>query len=822
MNITSHYNDASKTPTGDFLSHLIHFSRDNEQNFNYPVTANEAHDSIIFLAEKVQASYAFDMDTEAAKLAAGEIGVRIALARSFGNTNAIVAANHDLALVMSRVVVPDRDEARRRAAVMAENAATDFLELQDKDSAAIAAMNSALCYLELAKPSTDELMLAYEQLNRTFSWRKKGSVGSAYHNFTRSIARRRLLEVGELERSDANFGKVVQGFKRAFQLFNKFHEEVDHASYHENVIETLIPWVHWKRLEFDKNFFQRRIQEFAHDLRDNPIESPDILDTLRINPESLGFEQTPEWVPTEKEVLLEVTNRIPHFQTRLEQAEGHLGDNPSAHRLATVLSRLKQMLGPLAGLPEIPYRSLESLWNTGDYAAYLSEVLTTVGSDAGSQEQSDDYVLTLMRVFLGFRRLRGEWSSQGLHQLLEDFSTQFRFCACELARHGRWEEAFELLEDTRGLIASGTASLLDDGAKNAAVLVESTESDDRLWIHVTHSPTATYLISNRGKEYFGTELPEISGSILANYFAGLKPAGLIHPISKQNRAIRAAAIQRISGLLKPIAAWMLEQNAPVVILHAGGFYQTFPIWSVGDLPEAIENFQVKFFQVPSKSLGKNRSTPNLQLPLELEIQEAADVHGAESLREARLEAEWLAQTAPAEWKSRSSTATPSAVVEAARTSHFLHFTGHSSAALDPQLSSLLTYAGQLTVGAILEHRASAQLVFLSSCESGLPQNYAKQDEQLSVQSAFWYAGASYCIGSYWPVSDRVASEFARYFYRALFQEIGCDAHNVGEKIYRAWVTAMHHLRREKPDAIIDWGSFGLLGMPTTFSRDVAV
>jgi CHAT domain-containing protein len=96
-----------------------------------------------------------------------------------------------------------------------------------------------------------------------------------------------------------------------------------------------------------------------------------------------------------------------------------------------------------------------------------------------------------------------------------------------------------------------------------------------------------------------------------------------------------------------------------------------------------------------------------------------------------------------------------------------HFTGHSYADPDPYLSAIATYGERVTVRDLLELEICSDLVVLGSCQSGLALNFRQQDEYLSIQSAIFYAGARYCIGTSWPVRDYVAFAFSVQFYSAM-------------------------------------------------------
>lgn len=285
-----------------------------------------------------------------------------------------------------------------------------------------------------------------------------------------------------------------------------------------------------------------------------------------------------------------------------------------------------------------------------------------------------------------------------------------------------------------------------------------------MWTHWTHSPNGTYLICNRGTEYFGTEFPMISGGVLSSLFSGFHPPGLLTPTTERRKEARTKSIEKISKLLYPISDWILDQECRTIVVHPGGYFQAFPIWSVGKLSDATEQERIRYFQVPSRVLSQNRRRPQLRHSQTLSIQEATSVPGQQELSFAAEECKWLREEIPSDWICSFISGPPGSLIDAGIDNAFVHFAGHSIAHQNPLESALLTYAGHLTVSQIVKNSSNALLVFLGSCESGLPMNFQLQDEYLSIQSAFWYSRAQYTIGTLWPVGDEVAMAFAKEFY----------------------------------------------------------
>jgi CHAT domain-containing protein len=79
--------------------------------------------------------------------------------------------------------------------------------------------------------------------------------------------------------------------------------------------------------------------------------------------------------------------------------------------------------------------------------------------------------------------------------------------------------------------------------------------------------------------------------------------------------------------------------------------------------------------------------------------------------------------------------------------------------------------GRLEVHELIGLRASASLVFLSGCETGVgaawATGFARGEDYATLAQAFLYAGARNVLATLWPIEDRGASAFADRFYTRL-------------------------------------------------------
>jgi tetratricopeptide (TPR) repeat protein len=102
----------------------------------------------------------------------------------------------------------------------------------------------------------------------------------------------------------------------------------------------------------------------------------------------------------------------------------------------------------------------------------------------------------------------------------------------------------------------------------------------------------------------------------------------------------------------------------------------------------------------------------------------------------------------------------------------VHFACHSyTDAEDPSRSGLLLHdhaTDPFTVVRLASlHLESAQLAYLSACQTAVTQTSAIADEAIHLASAFQLAGYRHVIGTLWEVEDRSAATMADNFYSTL-------------------------------------------------------
>jgi hypothetical protein len=139
----------------------------------------------------------------------------------------------------------------------------------------------------------------------------------------------------------------------------------------------------------------------------------------------------------------------------------------------------------------------------------------------------------------------------------------------------------------------------------------------------------------------------------------------------------------------------------------------------------------------------------------------------------------------------------------------VHFACHSyTDAEDPSRSGLLLHdhaADPFTVVRLASLRLeSAQLAYLSACQTAVTQTSVIADEAIHLASAFQLAGYRHVIGTLWEVEDRSAATMADNFYGALGDGPGrFDASQSAAALHRA----VRHARDRAPHLPWLWAAY---------------
>jgi CHAT domain-containing protein len=120
----------------------------------------------------------------------------------------------------------------------------------------------------------------------------------------------------------------------------------------------------------------------------------------------------------------------------------------------------------------------------------------------------------------------------------------------------------------------------------------------------------------------------------------------------------------------------------------------------------------------------------------------------------------------------------------------------------PMLSSVRLADAWLNLYDIYDLDLNAELVVLSTCESGIA-DVTGGDEVLGLTRGFLYAGARTLVASQWRVHDAAAADFMEFFYRH---------YRARGDVAAAHKAAMAHVRARRPHPYF-WAPFFLTGRP---------
>lgn len=746
-------------------------------NFRNSATVN--HHSTIKQSDAI--NWAIRTTSRARKLLRNDVQVQdaVELATALGKCYSAIGETHKadflnearslLAQAIGRMLAPNRDECRRRASEEFSQLYKDELKQSHKGNAAIALTNSALLLLELANPTKEELAEAERSCQRSLEMRGKGTVDYAYAEINLSLAKRKNISTLIEHDIPVAFRDVLRGLDRAHKVFARLGvDESEYTfEYQHNVIETLQEWLEFEVAQ-ERKKRDEGVYHYCKGMAKALNITPEIyVNALRSNPEVVGCSEVPTWLPKESEICAEAIERVDDLRGRIQKCHEFLDVKSRRHpELEIKLFDLGAAMADSDGVPIIPWSALEAVWNKGDYELYFikaSRIVSWCGMSTGLNPRC--YARLLSRFEVCINHFREKWRNEDVRRLLERNPVTFRFVACELARLSMWEDAFNLLEASRGINSTQTWK-----SRPQAL---SSIRDRHTWVHVTHSPYASYVIMKRGDNFVGREFPELSGRSLVPFFMNFVNGGLQRKL-KNSREHASIAAVKISEKITPLANWIRDNSGDSVMIMEGGFYQGFPIWACGGLATDFVNGQRMIVSSPSRFLAlRDREEPSVREgPDSLYFVEASSVPGMAELSYSKREQAAIQESLGPFLKFYSQSATPGVLKEAFMGGGIVHYSGHSRAAHDPMRSAILTYSDDLTVSDLLKIPIDSQFVCFASCESAMSLNALHQDEYLSIQSAAFYAGARMVVGTNWPVNDLTAFVFSAAFYRSLGESFG--------------------------------------------------
>ncbi|WP_282082039.1 CHAT domain-containing protein [Dietzia maris] len=776
------------------------------------------------------------VSTDSAAKAAALLGECYNMTRVFGLKPQEIETRSLLAHAIARMIVPNRDECRRYGSKLFSELAKEFLRMGDRKGAAIEYTNAALCLLELHDPTRQEILEATALCSKTLRMREKGSIDYAYSQLNLSLAERMALPISNEPDKRGAYAQMLKGLDRSRRVFLKHDATpaIYQSTYFANVVDTLKEWLRYEiRLatrDADASAFSRETS------LSNPadLSAEQYCSALRANPRTVGYESVPDWVPTSAQVTEAAVERIEQLRPRLLEAETLVKNSNELNvTIKLKIFELKLILAPLDGDPSPPWDALNAIWNKGDWQLYFTYAARLIGGESvGKATDVERYKGLLRRASICLVLFRKTWTPLDVSRLLINNEMTFRMTACELGRFGEWEEAFKLLEYSRGLNSSRSWSEDPDQYLQ--------DSDNASWAHVTHSPRASYVVLRRGDRYVGAEFMGLSGAYLSPLFSKLGGTDLVSPGSTGRRETLKATLEIESALL-PVTTWLDEHSGDDLVLMPGGFYQSFPIWACGKLGDDLISHRRRITSVPSRTvaLRNTKSSSGARASDDVRVVLGSDVSGFDPLPWCRNEGKLIEDALAGPLAVTIQDATVGSVISAFQMGDLFHFTGHSTASFDPKDSALVTYSGGVTVKEILNLNSHLSLAFFSSCESGLARNFQAQDEFLSLQTAAYYAGSKMAIGTTWAIKDTAAFFFASRFYgrlseltrpsgNAVFETIVVDSYmHAIRDLKSATLSELRTLAIDYgidapvPDSpelaftFLDWAAFGLVGVDSS-------
>jgi CHAT domain-containing protein len=215
------------------------------------------------------------------------------------------------------------------------------------------------------------------------------------------------------------------------------------------------------------------------------------------------------------------------------------------------------------------------------------------------------------------------------------------------------------------------------------------------------------------------------------------------------------------------------------------------------------------------STSPQKSEHNIKSDVERSAWETG-ANAFERLEYSRLEAEGIVAAAPAGQSLKAldfGASRQAAMGDTLSRYRVIHFATHSLLNnVHPELSgivlSLVDQQGQPQNGFLRLHeiynlRLSADLVVLSSCQTGLGKE-VRGEGMVGLTRGFMYAGAARVIVSSWAVSDQATAELMKRFYQALLKKSLRPA-----TALRA--AQLEMLRSKWWKAPYYWAAFGLQG-----------
>jgi CHAT domain-containing protein/tetratricopeptide (TPR) repeat protein len=313
------------------------------------------------------------------------------------------------------------------------------------------------------------------------------------------------------------------------------------------------------------------------------------------------------------------------------------------------------------------------------------------------------------------------------------------------------------LEETRALLPDSSTLFLDYLLTPKISLLLALAKD------------STWVVELPGRSHLAESLIDYLRLLRESATADL----LLEPFARAGDSLTGLVFGSIAEKLPGYATLLISPDGPLSILPLGAL----PL-AGQPLAEALE-----ISYLPSLYLLGNEPPSSVTLDSAALLAVAVpEAEGMPSLRYSRREVQTIAEhfsTEQTEVMIGASGCKQLLQSSRARSFDFLHFATHSTINHDDPLRSRLWLSpdtadsdAYLTMAEVLELQLDAELVVLSSCESG-GGRYRLGEGIEGFVRGFLHAGADRVLVSLWPVEDLGTMEFMKRFYEHL--ELGYSA-----------------------------------------------
>lgn len=624
-----------------------------------------------------------------------------------------------LASVLVATTIPNRDIARRRAAHLNKLAAQEYIRLGRRQEAGVSLTNAAANLLELIQETPSDRAETFELTERGYKLKNESGskIDIAFTLANLANARRKIAEFDNVA-PESNYIKAWAEMKSSIKMFDRI-EYVDTSILRPILAilaDVVVPWV-------------------FHEADQIGSRDPKVLTSLKVS---------------ERRYVFEMLN------SRIESSS----DPEEVAELRWHRYRVHDLMKYGNKLTEDVYVNSGHLWAKGQHEELIRRGRDFIQPPMVDDRKYTEFLTWMADALYEFRIAR---DNEDIEEYLLGNAIMFRFAGCSLAKLGCHEQAFKALELSRGLSVPSTLDSID---------LDTAFPDKVTFVHISHSPDGiACLAASRGESkniytgrFFDRDMDSFSRAF-HEIELGAEP-GLIVAQMKGDRTAAVKRAQELCDSLVEVADYIVSEcsvgNRLVIV--PGGYFQSFPVTSImtssGETVQELRNASMS----PSAAVQMASRFGFAMADVGLVLADSAP--GMEDLKYSRFD-----ETAITQSGFELSIQVPEREWLVSRESSYgyLHFSGHSVSSPDPRESYFALHVGAITAEDVLSGELSAQAVFLSSCQSGMALHMSEEwgEEVLSLQSAFFYVGASVAIGTSWPVLDSAAHVFSVLFYGAL-------------------------------------------------------